>query len=60
MGAFLIGQFYLGWVAYEVGRSATGRLENLGGADSRDANGTAAVMIVAIPLLINYLIVGKK
>jgi O-antigen ligase len=59
MGAFLMGQFYLGLLAYEVGRSATGRLEELGGADSRDANGTAAVMIVAIPILINYLIIGK-
>ncbi len=60
IGVFLLGQFYLGWYAYQVGRSGEGRLEQLGGSDSQDANAAAAIIVVSIPILINYLITGKK
>jgi O-antigen ligase len=57
---FMAGQFYLGWLAYEMGRGASGRLEKLGGADSRDANSAAALLISAIPIALHYLIYGKR
>ena len=57
---FLVGQFYVGWFAYQMGRTGEGRLERIGGADGRDANAAAAVMVVAVPIVINYLITGKK
>lgn len=60
IGAFLLGQFYLGWIIYEVGRTAGGRVEGMGTADAKNANGLAAVLVVAVPFLIHYLIVGKK
>ena len=57
---FLFGQFYFGWMAYTTGRTDKGRTEHIGGSDSGDANVTAAVMVVAVPILINYLVRGKK
>lgn len=60
MGVFLLGQFYLGWIIYDVGRTAEGRVERMGTADAKDANGLSAVLVVAVPLLIHYLITGKK
>ncbi len=59
MSVFLLGQFYLGWLAYQSGR-ASGQMDELGAADSRDSNGAAALMIVSVPILLNYLIIGKK
>ena len=59
--AFLIGQFYLGWVAHFTGRDYTGRLEGVGPADSGgDSNAMGAVLITAVPILVFYLIEGKK
>lgn len=60
IGAFLLGQFYLGWIIYEAGRTSGGRVENMGTADAKNANGLAAVLVVAVPFLIHYLIIGKK
>lgn len=60
IGAFLLGQFYLGWIIYEVGRTAGGRVEGMGTADAKNANGLSAVLVVAVPFLIHYLITGKK
>lgn len=59
--AFLIGQFYLGWVAHFTGRDYTGRLEGVGPADSGgDSNAMGAVLITAVPILVFYIIEGKK
>lgn len=60
MGIFLAGQFYLGWIIYEGGRTSDGRVERMGTADAKNANGLAAVLVVATPFLIHYLITGKK
>lgn len=60
IGVFLLGQFYLGWIVHDIGRTVEGRVEEMGTADARDANGLAAVMVVAVPYLIHYLIRGKK
>ncbi len=60
IGAFLLGQFYISWVAHSMGRTGQARLENLAGSDTQDANSAAALVATAIPILINYLIIGKK
>lgn len=61
IGFFLAGQFYLGWIVYEVGRtSGGGRVEGMGTTDARDSNGLAALMVTSVSFLIHYLITGKK
>lgn len=58
--AFLIGSFYLGWVAHSTGRTMGGRLEGIGPSDTGgDSNPTAANLIAAVPILLFYLIKGK-
>lgn len=57
---FLIGQFYLGWVAWETGRNSGGRLENIGPSGALDANFAAAAMVVSIPLLFHFMMNEKK
>ncbi len=58
--AFLIGCFYLGWVAHSLGRTGYGRLEGVGPSDSQEVNALAAILITPIPILIFYIIEGKK
>lgn len=60
LSVYLTGIFYISWIGWQVGRSGDGRLEGIGGADCMDANGTAAVVVTAIPLLIFYILFGKK
>jgi len=59
--AFLCGNFYLGWVAHSTGRLFGDRLEAFGPADTGgDGNATASVMISCIPILLFYLLEGKR
>jgi len=60
IGFYLLGIFYLGWVAYSIGRTGYGRLEGVGMVDGVNANDTAAAIVTAIPLLIFYFIKGKR
>ena len=58
---FLLGNFYLGWVAHGSGRTGGGRLENIGPSDTGgDANATAAILITAVPILLFYIMKGKR
>lgn len=58
---FLCGNFYLGWVAHTTGRQFDNRLEGIGPADTGgDGNATAAIMISCIPILLFYLLKGKR
>jgi len=57
---YLFGIFYLGVVAYSVGRNGYGRVEGIGMVDGFNANDTAAVMTTAIPILIFYFIKGRR
>ncbi|MBS4067211.1 MAG: hypothetical protein KGZ62_01255, partial [Sulfurimonas sp.] len=43
LAVYLVGIFYLSWIAWEGGRTSGGRLEGIGCADTMDANGSAAV-----------------
>ena len=59
--SFLVGAFYLGWVGHNQGRSFGNRMENFGPSDcGGDGNSIALILIAAIPLLIYYLLRGKK
>ena len=59
--AFLVGNFYIGWVAHGSGRTGGGRLEGIGPSDTGgDSNATAALLITAVPVLLFYLIKGKN
>ncbi len=57
---YIIGNAYVSYIAYTVGRNQFGRIENIGFVDGNDANGTATVILTAIPVLIFYLIKGKN
>ena len=59
ISVYLFGQFYFGWLAFNKGRSHS-RLEGIGGPDSSAANMVAAVLVIAVPLLIHFLMYGKK
>ncbi|MEW6428224.1 MAG: O-antigen ligase family protein [Thermodesulfobacteriota bacterium] len=58
--AYLAGCFYIGYIAHGLPRDAFGRLEGIGMPDGPDANGVAAVLCTAVPLLLHSLITGKK
>ncbi len=57
---FLIGNFYIGWVAHNTGRNAFGRLEGVGPVDGNDSNTTASILLTAVPILLSYLLTGKR
>lgn len=56
---YLIGNFYVGWMAHDTGRTANWRLEGIGMTDAVDSNGAAAVLITSVPIFIFYLIKGR-
>jgi len=60
IGVFIVGCCYTGFYGWQVGRTGGGRLERVGPADSPDSNGTAAVVLCAVPLLFYYLLEGKR
>lgn len=51
---YVIGSAYIGWEAFNVGRNSAGRVEGIGTVDAPDANGTAAAIVPAIPLLLYF------
>lgn len=57
---YLIGIFYVGYVAFSTGRTGAGRLEGIGMVDGADSNGTAAVLITAVPLCLFYMMRSEK
>ena len=57
--AYLVGATYLGWEAYSVGRNSSGRVEGIGPVDSPDANGVAAAMVPAVPIILCLLSTGS-
>lgn len=60
MFVILFGEFYLGWEAYNIGRTGGGRLEGIGPPDSPDANGIAALIASCIPWLFAFGLFGNK
>ncbi len=61
LGAYLLGIGYLSFIIRQTGRTGSGRLEGIGSADGTDANGAAALVITAVPILIFYaLFAGRR
>lgn len=52
---YVIGSAYIGYEAYAVGRNSGDRVEGIGLIDAPEANGTAAAIVAAIPLIIYFL-----
>ena len=46
---YLVGNFYIGWVAHGIGRTGYGRLEGIGPSDSVASNDCAAAIVTSIP-----------
>lgn len=57
--AFIIGSFYIAYIATGMPRNSFGRIEGIGMPDGRDSNTTAAVLVTAIPLLCDYIMRGN-
>lgn len=57
---YIAGAFYIGWEAYSVGRNSMGRVEGIGMVDVPDANGFAAALVPAVPLLIYFFWKGNN
>jgi len=53
---FLIGNFYIGWVAKSTPRNFEGRLERIGPSDTPDGNDIASILISSVPILIVYIV----
>lgn len=49
--AYVVGVFYIGYLAFVSGRDPFGRVEGIGMVDAPDANDTAAAMVPAVVLL---------
>ena len=56
---YLAGIFYISWYGWQIGRTSGIRLEGIGGPDTLDANGAAAIVVTAVPLLIFQTLYGK-
>lgn len=57
---YIIGVFYISWVAWSTGRNSGGRLEGIGPSDGQRVNGTAAVVVTAVPFLIYTILFSSK
>jgi len=58
--AYIAGSAYIGYEAYVVGRNSQDRVEGIGLVDAPEANGTAAAIVAAIPLVIFFLWWGNR
>ncbi|OZG73429.1 hypothetical protein BTA51_10410 [Hahella sp. CCB-MM4] len=57
---YIFGSWYIGWVAFETGRNAGGRVEGIGTVDSPDANGIAAAITPSLVLCLYYFWIHKS
>jgi len=58
--AYVVGAGYIGYEAFVLGRNSGDRLEGIGLVDAPEANGTAAAIVAAIPLIIYFLWWGNN
>lgn len=52
---YVVGVFYICFLAWQMGRTGGTRLEGIGVPDGQEVNGTAAAVVTAVPMLI-YMI----
>ncbi|MAR91603.1 MAG: O-antigen polymerase [Pseudomonadales bacterium] len=58
--AYIAGAGYLGFLIYQTGRNAAGRVEGVGTVDAPDANGIAAAIAPSLVLALYYFWISKK
>ena len=51
---YICGAAYVGFMAYQTGRNATGRVEGIGTVDAPDSNGIAAAIVPTLVLALYY------
>ncbi len=52
---YVVGCAYIGFEAMSMGRNSAGRVEGIGTVDAPEANGTAAMLVFSIPILIYFV-----
>jgi O-antigen ligase len=57
---YIFGAWYIGFVAYQTGRTSGDRLEGIGTVDSPDSNGIAAAIAPALVLSLYYFWISDK
>lgn len=56
---YIFGAWYIGFVAYQVGRNSGARVEGIGTVDAPDANGIAAAIAPSLVLCLYYFWTSK-
>lgn len=56
---YIFGAWYIGFVAYQVGRNAGDRVEGIGTVDAPDSNGIAAAIAPSLVLCLYYFWMNK-
>lgn len=57
---YMVGVFYICWVAWTTGRIGGNRLEGIGASDGSEVNGTAALVVTAVPMLLHAVLFASK
>lgn len=60
LAAYIGGAAYIGFLAFQVGRDATGRVESVGTVDAPDSNGVAAAIAPALVLSLYYFWISNR
>jgi hypothetical protein len=59
--AYMLGAFYIGWVAYSMGgRTSGGRMEGIGLVDGIDVNDVSAALVSVVPIILYRVFYEKK
>ncbi|MCP5018255.1 MAG: O-antigen ligase family protein [Ketobacter sp.] len=58
--AYIAGTAYIGYLAYQVGRDSTGRVEGIGTVDAPDSNGIAAAIAPSAVLCLYFFWIHNK
>lgn len=57
---YIAGIFYICFIAWQMGRTGDGRLEGIGVSDGTEANGTAAAVVTAVPMIVYMVLFAAK
>jgi O-Antigen ligase len=57
---YMVGIFYICFIAWQMGRGGSARLEGIGVPDGEEVNGTAAAVVSAVPMLAYMVLFSAK
>lgn len=57
---YIFGAWYIGFVAYQLGRNSGDRVEGIGTVDSPDSNGIAAAIAPTLVMALYYFLTSKN